>query len=197
MFCAKVKQNKEDTFTLQEGYTNEVLKIFKMKKYKLISTLIKYDIKYSKWYDGDIIDPTNFKSLLENLRHLNCIRLYILYIIGLVSQFMKKPRSTHMKATKRILRYVKSIITHGLLYLLLIIFYFLYILIMCSWRLKKIQLILFSTIDDTTVTRYLNEQSIVALSTCKVKYKVGSSCVHHIILFMHNIKLHRYIDIYW
>ncbi|XP_075086358.1 secreted RxLR effector protein 161-like [Nicotiana tabacum] len=47
---------------------------------------------------------------------LSIIRHEIAYSVGIVSQFMQCPRSSHLDAARRILRYVKSSLDHGLMY---------------------------------------------------------------------------------
>lgn len=53
------------------------------------------------------MDPTYFKSLVGSLRYLTCTRPNIHYCVGLVSRYMEAPIINHMKAAKRILRYLK------------------------------------------------------------------------------------------
>ena len=54
--------------------------------------------------------------LVGSLRYLTCTRPDILYGVGLVSHYMKKPKSTHLIAAKKILRYIKRTISYELLY---------------------------------------------------------------------------------
>ena len=39
-----------------------------------------------------------------------------MYAVGLVSRFMKNPKKDHFMAAKRILRYIKGTLNHGLFY---------------------------------------------------------------------------------
>ena len=68
---------------------------------KPISTPVECEIKLSKHDEDEDVDPTFFKSLVRNLHYLTCIRLYILYVVGLLSQYMENPKTTHFKATKK------------------------------------------------------------------------------------------------
>ena len=99
----------------EEAYTNKVLKRFKMEGCNPSSTLLACGIKLSKYEDGELVDATLFKSLIESLRYLICTRLDILYV-GLVSWYIEEPRLMHLKAAKWILCYIKGTITYGLLY---------------------------------------------------------------------------------
>ncbi|KAM1819691.1 hypothetical protein ACFX1X_001299 [Malus domestica] len=104
----EVKQNEEDIFISQESYTEEILKMFKMEDCKPISTPVECGVKLTKHDEGESVDPTFFKSLVGSLRYLTCTRPNILYVVGLVSRYMENPTTTHLKTTKRILRYLKS-----------------------------------------------------------------------------------------
>ena len=66
--------------------------------------------------EGEKIDPKLFKSLVGSLRYLTCMRPDILYAVGLVSRYMESPTTSHFKAAKRILRYLKGKIDFGLYY---------------------------------------------------------------------------------
>ncbi|KAH9670830.1 hypothetical protein KPL70_017126 [Citrus sinensis] len=112
----EVNQKEEGIFISQESYAKEILKRFKMNYCKPISTPVECGVKLSKYDEGEDIDPTFFKSLVGSLRYLTCTRPDILYVVGLVSRYMENPKTTHFKAAKRILRYIKGTINFGLLY---------------------------------------------------------------------------------
>ncbi|KAA3473082.1 Retrovirus-related Pol polyprotein from transposon TNT 1-94 [Gossypium australe] len=61
-------------------------------------------------------DATKFRLLVGSLIYLTITRPKIVYSVGVVSQFMQCPRSTHLDAAKRILCYVKGSIDYGLMY---------------------------------------------------------------------------------
>ncbi|XP_071700432.1 secreted RxLR effector protein 161-like [Rutidosis leptorrhynchoides] len=54
--------------------------------------------------------------MVGNLIYLTITRLEIAYSVGIVSQFMQCPTNVHLDAAKRILRYVKGSMGHGLWY---------------------------------------------------------------------------------
>ena len=83
---------------------------------KPISTPMECGVKLSKHDKGEDIDPTFSKSLVGSLRYLTCTRTNILYVVELVSRYMENPKTTHFKAAKKIIRYIKSTINFGLLY---------------------------------------------------------------------------------
>ncbi|XP_071699518.1 secreted RxLR effector protein 161-like [Rutidosis leptorrhynchoides] len=64
----------------------------------------------------ELKDVKLFRQMVESLIYLTITRPEIAYSIGIVSQFMQYPTNVHLDATKRILRYVKGSIGHGLWY---------------------------------------------------------------------------------
>ncbi|KAG6496256.1 hypothetical protein ZIOFF_044115 [Zingiber officinale] len=180
----EVKQGVDGIFMTQEQYANEVLKRFRMDDCNPINTLVDYGTKLSKNEEGKTVDPTRFKSLVGSLWYLTCTRPDILYRVGLVSRFIEEPKETHWKAAKRILRYVRGAMNHGLFYS----------------HSNNSQLIGYSDSDcggdcddqrstsgfaffvrDTAFSWMSKKQPIVTLSTCETEYIAASSCVSHAI----------------
>ncbi|XP_050909786.1 uncharacterized mitochondrial protein AtMg00810-like [Lathyrus oleraceus] len=112
----EVKQEDKGIFITQEGYAKEVLKKFKMDDKNPDGTPMECGSKLSKHENGEIVDPNLYKSLVGSLRYLTSTRPYILYDVGVVSRYTKAPTTTHFKATKQILRYIKDTINFGLHY---------------------------------------------------------------------------------
>lgn len=149
-----------------------------------VSTPVECGLKFSNNEEGKQVDSTTFKSPVGSLRYLTCTRLDILYGTGLVSRFMETPTTTHFKAAKRILQYIKGTIGYGLLY---------------SFS-NEFKLIGYSDSDwagdvddrksttgfvfyrgNTTFTWSSRKQPIVTLSTCEAEYVAAASCVCHAI----------------
>ena len=77
---------------------------------------MEYEIKLFKDDEAEKVNPTLFKSLVRCLRYLTCTKPDILYVTGFVSRYMEAPTTTHFKAAKRILYYLKGTIDFGLYY---------------------------------------------------------------------------------
>lgn len=57
--------------------------------------------------DGEFIeDVSQFRSMVGSLVYITITRPDIAYVVGVVSQFMQKPRTIHLDAAYRILRYL-------------------------------------------------------------------------------------------
>ena len=57
----------------------------------LILTLVEERLKLGKYYSSELVDPINFKRMIESLRYLISIRPYIVFEVGLVSKFIESP----------------------------------------------------------------------------------------------------------
>ncbi|KAG6411307.1 hypothetical protein SASPL_129387 [Salvia splendens] len=180
----EVKQLEDGVFITQEHYAKEILKKFKMEDCKPINTPVECGVKLSKNDKGEKVDPTLYKSLVGSLRYLTCTRPDILYATGLVSRYMENPTTTHFKAAKRILRYIKGTIDYGLLYS----------------ATNDYRLVGYSDSDwagdtddrkstsgyvfymgDTAFTWMSKKQPIVTLSTCEAEYVAATFSVCHAI----------------
>ncbi|KAG6513917.1 hypothetical protein ZIOFF_024254 [Zingiber officinale] len=174
----EVKQGVNGIFITQEQYAKEVLKRFRMDDCNPVNTPVDCGTKLSKNDEEKMVDLTRFKSLVGSLRYLTCTRPDILYGVGLVSRFMEEPKETHWKAAKRILRYVRGTMNHGLFYS----------------HSNNSQLVGYSNSDwggdcddrrstsgfaffvrDTAFSWMSKKQPIVTLSTCEAEYITASS----------------------
>ncbi|XP_028072970.1 uncharacterized protein LOC114275174 [Camellia sinensis] len=151
---------------------------------KPINTPVECGVKLTKHENGENVDATLFKSLVGSLRYLPCIRLDILFGVGLVSRFMEALTMTHFKAAKRILCYVKGTIDFGLSYSSSNEYKLVsYCDSDCTGNLDDRKntsgFVLF--VGNIAFTWSSKKQSIVALSTCEAEYVAVTSCTCHAI----------------
>ena len=62
------------------------------------------------------VNPTLYQQLIGSLMYLVNTRPDICYAVNTLSQFMVEPKRAHWAATKHVLRYIRGIIEHGLMY---------------------------------------------------------------------------------
>lgn len=77
----EVKKQVDGIFISQESYSKEILKKFKMKECKPISTLAECRVKLSRHDEGEKVDPTLFKNLVGSLCYLTCTRFDIAMLL--------------------------------------------------------------------------------------------------------------------
>lgn len=77
---------------------------------------MEYKLTLTKNGDEELVNPTEYISIVGSLRYLAYTRPDITFVVGVVSRFMEKPTINHLKAVKGILRYVKGTMNHGVVY---------------------------------------------------------------------------------
>lgn len=187
----EVKQSDNGIFIGQEAYVKDVLDRFNMLNSKPVDTPIEVGTKLCKNDEGEKIDPTLFKSLVGCLRYLTCTRPDILFSVGIVSRYMEAPTVTHLKAAKRILRYLKGTVDYGLFYS----------------SSEEFQLIGYSDSDfagdlddrksttgfvffmgSNAISWSSKKQAIVTLSSCEAEYVAVTACACHAIWLRRMLK---------
>jgi Reverse transcriptase (RNA-dependent DNA polymerase) len=113
----EVKQHEKGIFVSQEAYAKEILKRFGMENCNPIATLMELGTKLSRYDEGEEMDANLYRNLIESLRYLTCTRSDIIFVVDVASRYMESSRTSHWKAAKRILRYVRGMGDLGLHYL--------------------------------------------------------------------------------
>ena len=65
---------------------------------------------------GNMVDQKLYCSMIESLLYVTASRLDVMFSICMHARFQASPRESHLKATKRILRYLKHTPNVGLWY---------------------------------------------------------------------------------
>nr|GEW28280.1 zinc finger, CCHC-type [Tanacetum cinerariifolium] len=100
----------------QTGYANKILKEARMVDCNETKIPMDPGPKLIKTEGGELVDVTEYKSLIGCLRYLLHTRPDLSYSVGLLSQFMQEPREQHMKAIRQVLRYIKGTLNFGINY---------------------------------------------------------------------------------
>jgi histone deacetylase 1/2 len=101
----------------QRKYASELLQRAGMLKCTPVSTPMASSDKLSAT-DGTLLstdDSTRYRSIVGGLQYLTMTRPDLSFAVNKVCQYLHAPRCTHWSAVKRILRYVKATLSHGLL----------------------------------------------------------------------------------
>ncbi|KAL4339434.1 hypothetical protein GQ457_08G027700 [Hibiscus cannabinus] len=187
----EVEQSDDGIFISQKGYTKEVLKKFKMHDCNSFDTPMECGIKLSMFSDGIKEDSTLFKSLMGSLRYLTCTRPDVLFAVDVVNRYMEAPTSTHMKAAKRILRYLKDSIDFGLFYTSSHNFQ---LMGYCDSDFagniddRKNTFGFMFFLGDCCISWSSKKQPIMTLFTCEIEYVATTSCTYHVVWLKRLVK---------
>ncbi|CAM8905376.1 unnamed protein product [Rhodiola kirilowii] len=104
----QVAQGEDGTRIHQQKYVKEILKKFGMESAKTCATPMSPNDTLAKDESSPRVDPTLYRGMIGSLLYLTASRPDILFSVCLCARFQADPRETHVKAVKRILRYLKG-----------------------------------------------------------------------------------------
>ena len=103
----QIKQLKNGTFVSQGKYIKDMIKKFGMSDSKVISTPMGTNGNLDSDASGNIVDLKLYWSMIGSLFYVTASRLDVMFSVCMCVRFQASPRQSHLKATKRILRYLK------------------------------------------------------------------------------------------
>jgi len=176
----QVKQSKEGIFICQSKYYKEIHKKFEMEACKAATIPMPTNCYLEADELGPEVNQTMYKGLIGSLLYLTASRPDIMFVVCLCARFQFCPKESHLKAAKKILKYLKGTINMGLWYP----------------SLSPIYLVGYSDSDFTgckldrkrtsgtchllgssLILWHSKKQACVALSTAEAEYiAVGSCC---------------------
>jgi histone deacetylase 1/2 len=109
-----VHRTDNSLFLSQERYAEDLLEHAAMLNCKASPTPVDTKPKLSST-DGELApDPTQYRSIAGALQYLTLTRPDIAYAVQQICLHMHAPRDTHWGLVKRLLRYLRGTIDHGL-----------------------------------------------------------------------------------
>jgi hypothetical protein len=112
----QIKQMKEGTFVSQTKYIKDMLKKFGMEDAKSITTPMGTSGSLDSDKSGNMVDQKLYRSMIGSLLYVTASRPDVMFSVCMCARFQASPRESHLKATKRILRYLKHTQDVGLWY---------------------------------------------------------------------------------
>jgi hypothetical protein len=103
----QIKQLKNGIFVSQDKYIKDMLKKFGMEDAMAISTPIGTNGNLDSDASSNMVDQKMYQSMIESLPYVTASRPDVMFSVCMCARFQASPRETHLKATKRILRYLK------------------------------------------------------------------------------------------
>ena len=107
---------KNGTFVSQGKYIKDMLKKFEMDDAKSISTPMGINGNLDSDASGNMVDQKLYRSIIGSLLYVTTSRLDVMFSVCMCARFQASPRESQLKATKRILRYLKNTQNVGLWY---------------------------------------------------------------------------------
>ena len=102
----QVKQLNEGTFICQTKYTHDLLKKFGMDDAKPIKTPMGTNGHLDFDMGGKSVDQKLYRSMIGSLLYLCASRPDIMLSVCLCARFQADPKECHLRAVKRIMRYL-------------------------------------------------------------------------------------------
>jgi hypothetical protein len=112
----KIKQLKDGIFVSQSKYLKDMLKKFGLENAKSIKTPMATNGHLDLDEGGSIVDHKLFRSIIGSLLYITVARPDVMFSVCMCARFQTSPREVHLKAAKRILRYLKHTPNIGLWY---------------------------------------------------------------------------------
>jgi hypothetical protein len=102
----QIKQLQEDTFISQTKYIQDILKKFGMKNAKPIKTPMGTNGHLDLDTEGKSVDQKVYRSMIGSLLYLCASRPDIMISVCMRARFHENPKEVHLRAVKRIMRYL-------------------------------------------------------------------------------------------
>ncbi|CAL1403002.1 unnamed protein product [Linum trigynum] len=112
----EVYQSTSGIFISQPKYAKEVLQRFNLLECNYAKNPMVSRTKFTKAGDGNLVNATEYKQLIGSLLYITATRPDIMYFVCSLSRYMEAPTRLQMMAAKRVLRYLKGTINHGIWY---------------------------------------------------------------------------------
>jgi hypothetical protein len=98
----------------QGKYVKDMLKKFRMDDAKAINTPMWTNGNMDNDASGNMVDQKMYQSMIGSLLYVTASRLDVMFSVCMCVRFQASPKESHLKTTKRILRYLKHTQNIGL-----------------------------------------------------------------------------------
>ncbi|KAJ9542625.1 hypothetical protein OSB04_029131 [Centaurea solstitialis] len=168
----------------QRKYTLDILKDSGKLGCKPSSFPIEHGLKLDKGENEPTVDASQYRRLIGRLLYLQATRPDITYSVNVLSQFVADPRSNHLEAANRILRYLKATPGQGILLSragdLVLNAYCDADWLGCSYT-RRSRTGYFLLLGGTPISWRTKKQSVVSRSSAEAEYRAMASTVSEVI----------------
>jgi hypothetical protein len=180
----QIKHLRNGAFMCQRKYIKDMIKKFGMNDSKAISTPMGTNDNLDSDASGNMVDQKLYWSMIGNLLYVTASRPDVMFSVCICARFQASPRESHLKATKRILRYLKNTQKVGLWYpkgaKFKLVGYLEFDYVRCEVE-RKSTLGTSQLLGRSLISWSSKKQNSVALSTTEAKYISANSCCAQII----------------
>jgi hypothetical protein len=110
----QIKQLDEGTFIYQTQYCLDLLKKFDMSDSKAMDTPMESTCALSKDEEGNDVEITKYRGMIGSLLYLTESRPDMMFSICMCARYQSSPKESHLKAVKRIFKYLNGTSNFGL-----------------------------------------------------------------------------------
>ena len=188
----QVEQKKEGMFIHQTKYVHDILSRFKMEDCSSFNTPICVNHNLGPDHEsGDSVDPTQYRAMIGSLMYLTASRPDIMFAVCICARYQSNPKESHMKAVKRIFRYLKGRPKLGLWYSAASDFEFIAYTDSdyggCQSNRKS------TTggcqfLGGRLVSWQCKKQNVVATSSCEAEYMAAGSCCSQVLWIQQQLR---------
>jgi hypothetical protein len=175
----QIKQLKTNTFVSQGKHIKDMLKKFGMKDAKGMSTPMGTNGSLDSDTSGNMVDQKMYRSMIGSLLYVTASRPDVMFSVCIYARFQASPRASYLKATKRILRYLKHTQNFGLWYpkgaKFELVGYFESDYTGCKAERRSTSGTC-QLLERSLISWSSKKQNSVALSTAEAEYIVANSC---------------------
>ncbi|KAL0561585.1 hypothetical protein IC582_002019 [Cucumis melo] len=112
----QIKQRNEGIFISQEKYAKNLVKKFGLDHSQHKRIPAATHAKITKDTVDNAVDHKLYRSMIGSLLYLTASRPDIAYVVGICARYQSDPRTSHLNAVKRIIKYVHRTTDFGILY---------------------------------------------------------------------------------
>ncbi|XP_050916337.1 uncharacterized mitochondrial protein AtMg00810-like [Lathyrus oleraceus] len=112
----QIKQLNEGTFVCQTKYCNDLLKQFGMEDAKFIDTPMPTNGHLERNENGKDVDHKKYRGTIGSLLYITASRSDNMFNVCMCVHYQSTPKESHLKAIKRILRYLHGTSKYELWY---------------------------------------------------------------------------------
>ncbi|KAL9241610.1 hypothetical protein vseg_015702 [Gypsophila vaccaria] len=110
----EVRPSPTGLLLTQTKYIHDLLSRYKMLDANPTPTPMSTDLILTKVGNSPLASPTDYRTIVGSLQYLSLTRPDIAFVVNKLAQFMSNPHDTHWSALKRLLRYLKGTMHHGI-----------------------------------------------------------------------------------